>query len=241
MQTVSDTLKNSLNNGYVNKALPKLLIEWNQNRYAGILKIENTPTEATQGYDIENYPIDTIAEPQRPKSGIIKARTSRPANQPKNSNGEPLPWPREHNAGGDEGFAAEDYNDAAPADRYYTVGEKSAYKYWCSPEPSTYTQGFNGSYVFRNSAEATVQPYIIYKTQARVNKIVLTFEATWSRPVDYDIQTTVNGGNLWQTVASNIRPDANGHVTIYRHANGLAIDGYMPICVRSNITCHGLP
>jgi len=212
MQAASQKLVNALNNGYVNKALPRLIVEWNQNRYAGISKVDNNPTDLSVGADIENFPIDTIVESQRPKRGIIKARASK-------ARSIPLFWSRQRQiATGEEGFTAEDYSDTPSPTRYYTTGPDAGYKYWTSPQPSTYTQEFNGSFRFPQGYE--VRPYVLYKTQARTNKIVVTFESSWARPVDYTIETTTNGGASWSAVSSNIIPDAEGRVTIYRHANG---------------------
>ena len=212
MQTASQKLIDALNNGHVNKALPRLIVEWNQNRYAGILKVDNDPSDNSVGADIENFPIDTIVEAQRPKRGIIKARASK-------ARSIPLFWSRQRNiTTGEEGFTAEDYSDTPSPTRYYTVGPSAGYKYWTSPMPSTYTQEFNGSYRFPAGYE--VRPYVLYKTSARSNKIVVTFESSWARPVDYQIQTTIDGGNSWQTIASNILPNDEGQVILYRHANG---------------------
>lgn len=211
MQAASQKLIDALNNGHVNRALPRLIMEWNQNRYAGILKVDNDPADASVGADIENYPIDSIAEAQRPTRGIIKARTSKAVSIP-------AFWRRRPIITGEEGFTAEDYSDTPAPYRYYTVGPTAAYKYWTSPKPSTYQQEFNGSYPFPQGYE--VRPHILYKTQARTNKIVVTFENTWSRPVDYDIQTTIDGGNFWHTIASNVVPNADGQVILYRHADG---------------------
>lgn len=210
MQTASATLINALNNGYAIKAVPKAVFEWNQNRYAGILKVENTPTDESVGADVENFPIKSIVEPDRPKRGILKARCSKPRQRP-------LFWPRSMPPQGEEGFTAEDYSDVPTPQRYYTVGPDAPYKYWTSPQPSTYAQNFNSSYNFPAGYE--VNPYVLYKTSCKVNKVVVTFDTGWARPVDYKIQTTTDGGNNWTTIAQNIVPDANGQVILYRQSS----------------------
>lgn len=207
MQTASTALTTALNNGYALTALPKLLVEWNQNRYAGILKVDNDPSDDSVGADVENFPITSIAEPQRPTKGVLKARCSKESVRP-------LKWTRAQIRNGEEGFTAEDFSDEPTAQRYYTTGPDSAYKYWTSPAPTTYTQNVNGSYPFPAGYE--VRPYILYKEDAKVNKIVITFDTGWARPVDYDIQTTSNGGATWTTVAKNLVPDSKGQVIIYR-------------------------
>lgn len=211
MQSASAALTSALNNGHSVRAIPKLLVEWNQNRYAGILKVDNDPSDASVGADVENFPIETIVAAQRPKRGIIKARTSRAV-------ATPLFWSRQRKVTtGEEGFTAEDFSDNPQANRYYTVGPDSGYKYWTSPRPSTTAQ-VGGGFPFPAGYE--VRPFVLYKKTARANKIVLTFESTWAKPTAYTVQITTNGGTSWTNIASDVPVDSNGQVILYRHANG---------------------
>lgn len=214
MQGASTTLVNALNTGHTLKALPRLIVEWNQNRYAGILKVDNNPSDKNVGADIENFPIDSIVEPQRPTRGIIKARTSRAISRP-------LFWSRTRRdtlVTGEQGFTAEDFSDNPTSTRYYTVGPQSGYKYWTSPRPSTGVARADGSYPFPAGYE--VRPYVLYKNTARVNKIVLSFETTWSKPLSYTVEVTTNGGSTWTTVSTNPVPNAEGQVILYRQTSG---------------------
>jgi hypothetical protein len=228
MQTASPTLINALKTGYMLKPAPHLIAEWNQNRYGGILKVDNDPV--TSGADINaeystatmderynanllEYPITSIVEPNRPAAGIIKARTA---------TARPIPygwsfWRRAHVISGEESFTAEDYTDNPGPDRYYTVGKDAGYKYWSSPGVSSTTVNANGGYYFAAGEE--VRPYVIYKVQSMTNKIVIGFENYWAVPKTYAIQITVDGGTTWTTVASNIAPDVNGRVIVYRQSD----------------------
>lgn len=211
MQTAGAELISALNHRHSLKAIPRLIVEWNQNRYAGILRVDNDPSDESVGADVENFPIHTIVDAQRPTRGIIKARCSKTIALP-------LIWSRQRTiTSGEEGFTAEDFASDPSAKRYYTVGPNAGYKYWTSPRPSLPSQ-VSGAFPFPSGYE--VRPYVLYKTQARTNKVVVTFESTWSRPTNYSIQVTTNGGGFWQTIATNPAIDANGQVILYRHSNG---------------------
>lgn len=212
MQNASRTLQSVLKERTSLKAVPKVTFEWNQNRYAGISKIDNVPSDELTNPEIDTFPIETIALPQRPKRGIIKARTSPPVYQET-----PGPWRRRQAPSGDEGFTSGEYTDVPNATRYYTAGPESAYKYWSSPKPSGTATGTNG---FPFPAGFEVSPYILYKNTAHVNKIVVGLENSWARPVNYDIQVTQNSGSTWSTVASNLLPNSDGQVIIYRQNGG---------------------
>ena len=82
------------------------MAEWNINRYTTPL-VTNTPSEATEGYDPDLYPIESIVQPMRPKQGPVKARV---------------------------GSAVITKRSTLPADpRYVLSSDTDAYKYWASP------------------------------------------------------------------------------------------------------------
>lgn len=120
MQTTTFEVNKLLKEGLAVRAKPQLIAEWNQNRYAGIQTVDNTPTEYTDGNDVEFYPISSIADPLRPSSrGIVKSRVSI------------------------EGIVSE-YNDRPSTIRYYLGGRDDPYKYWSSPVASSLVSGLNG-------------------------------------------------------------------------------------------------
>lgn len=207
MKTASTGLKNTIKQSLAVKALPRLIAEWNQNRYTGIQEVDNVNPEATHGYDQLNYPISSIVEPNRPTRGIAKGRVTE-------DTAPVVPRPPYTPGPAVEGRVVEGYSDLATQTRFYLVDEADRYKYWCSPVPTSIDLG-GGKYGF---AEA-VQPRVIYTASAWSNKIVVTFETAASTPNDYDIQITTDG-TTWSTIASDLAPDSKGQVTIYRQSGG---------------------
>ena len=206
MQQVSDALKTAFLTGSVLDAQPRLIAEWNQNRYAGIQIVDNDPSDATVSTMPTDFPITSIVQPNRPTRGVIKARASKDATTQ-------TWWGATEASTGEEGFTSPDYSDNPADARYYTVGPDAPYKYWTSPAPSTTGGAF--------PVGSEVRPYVIYKTLAWTNKIVVGFENTWATPTSYQIQVTTADSNTgWLTVASNVTPDENGQVTIYRQSSG---------------------
>ncbi len=189
MKSASNPLLNTIKQSHAVLAQPILIAEWNQNRYAGIQEVDNTPKEETDGYDVDLFPISTIAEALRPdRGGIVKSLVG-------------------------SAVVADGFDTSPAAARYYTVDKRDKYKYWSSPVYTTTNVG-PGQYGFAK----TVQPYVLYKTLAWVNKIQIVVENSNSIPNNYSIQYTVNG-TTWVTAATNVSV-VNGKITIYRQANG---------------------
>ena len=203
MQTTTFEVNKLLKEGYAVKAVPQLIAEWNQNRYAGIQTVDSTPTEYDEG-DPEYYPIESIAEPLRPSTkGIVKARASV------------------------EGIVSE-YTDRPGGKRYYLAGLDDVYKYWSSPVASTLIGGVNGfsktvrPYIIYNTACWTNKLYFLFETSA-----------AWPVDYDIDITvdgtnwTTVSGDIIPDSDGRVvIYRQANGTwgTTVYRN-NPLLIKG----------------
>lgn len=112
MKSANTNLRTALLESHAVTAVPRLVAEWNMNRYFG-LTIDNTPAEDTDGYDIELFPIESIVKPERPTKGINKARIN-------------------------QSFISDDYvTNWQP--RFYIADAEDYYKYWTSPQPSTAT------------------------------------------------------------------------------------------------------
>lgn len=103
------TLKTRLDTDYVMTAVPKLTAEWNMNRYYATT-VDNNPSEDTDGYDIDIFPIESIVEPIRPNKGANKAITNL-------------------------SIASDNYVDESTP-RFYMSNEDDQYKYWLSPQRS---------------------------------------------------------------------------------------------------------
>jgi hypothetical protein len=147
MQTTTFEVNKLLKEGLAVKAVPQLIAEWNQNRYAGIQTVDNTPSEYDEG-DPEYYPIESIADPLRPSTkGIVKARASI------------------------EGIVSE-YSDRPGDKRYYISSLDDEYKYWSSPTKSTLIGGQNAfsttvrPYIIYKVSCWTNKLYFLFETSA---------------------------------------------------------------------------
>lgn len=109
MKSVNANLKTALRSSHDIKALPRLTVEWNLNRYVGST-VTNVPSEDTDGNDIDMFPIESLVAPNRPSKGINKARIN-------------------------ASLIADDYTSPA-VPRFYVAGLEDKYKYWQSPYTS---------------------------------------------------------------------------------------------------------
>lgn len=199
MHNVSTELKDLLKKGVAVKAIPQLLVEWNNNRYAGIESVD----AGGDPFDEECFPISSIVEGNRPTQGILKGFVM-DSNEAFYYHFQP---PGQQHAL----RAQPKYTDAPAASRSYTVGPDAIYKYWVSTEKSSESLPYNFS--------TAVQPYVFYKRPARTNKIVVGFESTWVRPDDFSVEISLDGDN-WTTVAYNPPIDGQGQTILYRQNNG---------------------
>lgn len=203
MQTTTFEVNKLLKEGIAVKAVPQLIAEWNQNRYAGIATVDNTPTEYDEG-DPEYYPVESIADPLRPsKRGIVKARASI------------------------EGIVSE-YTDRPGDKRYYISSIDDVYKYWSSPVASTLISGNNGftktvrPYIVYDALCWTNKLYFLFETSAASPvdyDIDITTDGTNWTTVSGDIAPDSNGRVV-------VYRQANGtwSTTVYRE-NPVQIKG----------------
>lgn len=110
MKITSGPVYDTFRKGEVVSTIPRLLAEWNFNRFVGTT-VTNIIDEEQFGYDPDMFPIDSIVRAVRPGKGIVKARI-------------------------DEARAIESYQDRPNGSRYFLVDDRDKYKYWCSPTPS---------------------------------------------------------------------------------------------------------
>lgn len=108
MKSVNSAVTTAIRQDAAVKALPKLTVEWNMNRYFEST-VDNTPAEDTNGNDIEMFPISSIISGIRPTKGVVKARVN-------------------------EAIVA-DVRGSGSA-RFYVSSVDDKYKYWTSPGPS---------------------------------------------------------------------------------------------------------
>jgi hypothetical protein len=196
MKTASAGIINNVQQAAAVYSAVQVIAEWNQNRYATITSITNN---GVQDYNGDIFPLSSIALPNRPKRGVLKARVSASA----------------RSAGiGADGFVSGGYKDTALTDRYVVSSSESKYKYWTSPAESAGTL-----YTVGNQAISNVQPTILYTNAVSTNKIVVGLENSYASPSAWTVAITTDGTN-WTTVSTNPTPDSNGRVTLYRQANG---------------------
>ena len=195
MKQNSTALRKAIATGYELEPVIRATVEWNQNRYTKIQTVANA--SSVDNFDSDLFPIESIVLPVRPRSGLMKARTSF----------------RGIAAGSAEGYTTAAYRDTPGSKRYYTSSDKDKYHYWTSPGFSSST-GYPGPYSISN-----VSPYIVYESLVKTNKLVVVFENSVANPSVYNIQLTVDGTN-WTTISSNIAPNSDGEVILYRQNNG---------------------
>jgi hypothetical protein len=198
MLSASTQLKNALKEGMALRSKPRVIAEWNHNRYTPIQTVDNFGhPEADNGYDLEVYPIESITEPLRPTAGLLKARAG-------------------------EGAVIQGYADTPRGYRTYTASPDAKYKYWTGPAQANTTTYTESGKIFVTPGYVLpqpVQPYVLYSKTAFTNKLYICIENSWANPAVWDIQITTDGTN-WTTVASQVTPDSQGRVQLYRQADG---------------------
>lgn len=191
MKSVSTTTSNIITNDFHNEVRTVVHGEWNLNRYYRTV-VDNTPSEDTDGYDIELFPIESIVRAQRPTSGICKAVVG-------------------------QATVAPDYHTTVPSKRFYTVDRDDEYKYWQSPNVAGATTPFAMTncapqvlYVEEEDVSGSPVPRLI-----TANKILYTVENTFAEPVTYNVQVKNTTAGAWTTVASDIPVPNNGKVELW--------------------------
>src|SRR6478735_6148289 len=199
MKTASVALQDAIRKNTNVQAVPQLIAEWNMNRYYDT-QVANTPSEDTDGYDIELFPIESVVEPLRPPQGIVKAIA-------------------------DQSVAVPPYTEAAPTARYYAGSVDDVYKYWVSPVASNATAPFD----FPNDVDGftKVRPQVSYgkynadktvftPSNITMNKIVVGFETNIGGIPDWvEIWIRTSQAGAWALISVNPVMDADGRITIY--------------------------
>ena len=113
MKTASQNLIDTVNNSVSVQAVPFVLAEWNQNRYAGIKSISSNVFDD----EIEAFfPVSSVVKPLRPDNSVVKLLST-------------------------DTISFEDYNDV-PNKRYYMNNIDDNYQYWVSPNKTESDGGF---------------------------------------------------------------------------------------------------
>jgi hypothetical protein len=198
MKSASAGIINNVQQSNHVQSAVQVIAEWNQNRYAAISSIKNG-AGTVEDFNADLFPIDSIALPNRPKRGVLKARVSEGA--------------RTSGIGAD-GYISAGYKDNTSGTKYVVASDEAKYKYWTSP-----SQSAGSTYVVVTSAISNCQPTILYTNATWTNKIVVGLENSYASPTAWTVETSVDG-TAWTTAATNPAPDSDGRVTLYRQANG---------------------
>jgi len=195
MKAATIAAKNLIKQSDQVKALPKLTAEWEHNRFTPFVDPENpvtvTPIE-TQNIEWQSiYDLTSIALPNRPRTGIAKARID--------SNGKLT--------------AAGKYRDIPQSSRFYLSTQDDQYKYWSSQQKTGTTAG-SGGYSFSTPIELT----LMYDTPTVANKVVIGFECSYATPSSLSIAVTTDGVN-WNTINTFPPIDVDGRITLWRDNN----------------------
>jgi hypothetical protein len=170
-----------------------LVADWNFNNYH-VPTADNVPAEDDEGFDIEAFPIESIAEPNRPTKGIIKARVNE--------------------------ATVNDGTRQAFDPRFYIGDVNDVYKYWTSP----YRTNTSGVFPLHTDGLTSCKPFILYPKVVRANKIVIKVENTWATPLSYEVRLRASvGQTTWDGAIGGSNPAidlATGTLTLYFNGSG---------------------
>lgn len=176
------------------KANGRILAEWNLNRFSGGPVVQNHLL-ATQVEDIY-YDIESVALPDRPTRGIVKAMVQGDA----------------FSGAGKVSSAAADLSRNSTA---YVVSEEDQYKYWISPSRSALSISAPSTYDIANAGIEITYPISMY-----CNKIAITFETTISTPKS--VTLSLRTGVAWSSPFTITSPvvDDKGMMTLWKQSDG---------------------
>lgn len=184
-------VQNALRTSTAVSAVPKLVAEFNQNRYA-LPKAENSPLESIAARDSDLMPIASIIGPLRPRKGCLKASV-------------------------DDVDILKPYNPVPTPYRFHIADEHDYYKYWSSPTQSAATSPYALPSNANSLYSSDCNPQVTYATKVQANKIVIGIENSLASPTNYEIYVQNVVAGAWVKVAdqSNTTIDADGRIILY--------------------------
>jgi len=166
MKLTSGPVYDAIRKSNAVKAIPQLICEWNWNRYADGVTVDNIIPESTNAFDPEAFPIEEIIKPNRPTAGVVKARVNAAVVAPK------VP--------------------SATQTRFYVGSRNDYYKYWTSPVSTDSASTFP----LHTDSLSVVRPLVTYDKAYNMNKIVVRFENSWTTPSTWRIEVSANGSTF---------------------------------------------
>jgi hypothetical protein len=213
MKTANSTITTGLAQSHSMQAQPKLIAEWNLNRYYNVIA-DNIPSDDSDGFDIEMFPIESIYLPNRPTKGICKARVN-------------------------EGKIYAGYSNPRTA-RFYVADYDDIYKYWTSPYPSDPATGALTNcqpFITYGTEDSTG---LITYTNVTANKIVVKFENSWATPANFQIEARISGSWTVVFTQANITDatwERTGELVLYYNGtNWRQNNPAAPTTLRTNLT-----
>lgn len=200
-------IKQLLTSNYIVSPKIRVLAEWNMNRYfQGTATNDGesaagTANAASHKYPIY-YPISSICNPFRWNKGIAYPVLNSSYFLQPGGGGGSVPQVKLYSYP----QMSESQRQSLPS-RYYLAGAGNVYKYWISPQPSSFTGGI-----------PDCTPTVTYDQAISANKITVKFNNHAVNPIFWTIAAEINGS--WSTLVSNVHVPTNGVVEIYRHRAG---------------------
>lgn len=192
MKPATTAVRNIIEENVSVRAVPKLIAEWEHNRFSPIESIVASPENPLSETEWNGvYDLNSIGLPNRPRTGIAKARLSEPIR------------------------LAAGYRDAPQAARFYAASFDDPYKYWSSWNRTKLAPVATNDYEFG----APIKVTLMYTEAVIANKVVVGFETSYASPKSYDIQVTEVAEPVeadWKTISSNGILDSLGQVTLWR-------------------------
>ncbi len=193
MQSVSAGFNKVIAENHMVEASSRLIAEWNHNRFASRVTARNN--KPGSGKHPESFPIDSIARPNRPDTGIC------------------------YGVVGQATVARISADD--PRFKLASEKEELSYSYWISPKPSRTNRTLPDAEPQVTYSRAYPTNKIIAKFEM-ANARTSTGSSTShfrNRPTLVDIMIT-RDGVAWNTIGTNIQPNERGRIALYLQANG---------------------
>jgi hypothetical protein len=190
MKPATTAAKNTIQREHAVAVQPRLTAEWEYNRFR-VPQVTVFPAQFDPDWIAAFGDVQSVAQPNRPRTGIAKIRLD--------AGVKPLGASR----------------DTPQASRFYPAGPTDPYKYFGSEQVTKLVQNADGSYDF----DAPIQIAVVYDEPVVTNKIVLGFETSYAKPVDYTVEYTLDG-NSWFPAATNVALESDGTATLYRGRTG---------------------
>lgn len=175
MQTIPGQLIEAVKSGDEIPVTTQIIAEWNYNYFIPTTVTNAEPPTDSWLYNDLYFPLSSLTDGIRPKSGIFFAFTN-------------------------ESYTVGPYDQGIPSQRYYTVDKDNPFTYWITPSKSSeFNDNFDNSGVYKFNL-ANCVPVVQYSEPVRANKIRVTFNAG-SLPIDWKISLKIGG--VYQDIAVN--------------------------------------